>query len=658
MTRPSPYAGRGRTLAAALALGFGASAALTLSSPSAAEGPDASASPSASSEPPPGGETEPPPEEPPDREPFPDMAIDLTPRSGPPGAEVRVTGVGVWCYDSGQERTNRVRIDWVRGGSGWVYDDPAEGNGSIAVTLTVPDVAPGANGVEVSCPNEGDQRTEQFTVEAEPTPSTPPSQPPTTTPTVSSPPAIPPTPIVERRLVTTRVTSVAPRATPTSAPTPTPARTSTPTPRPTTSPPPAAAVPSSSPPAAPAPSAERAGVPPISKSEFLPPLDRLSFDWLTLVLTAAVAIMLIILVAFPADIFNKTYEACRKEIHSLLRVKLLRKILAAPAWYQGAMLILTAVTLWFLFSHNEGPAAVKGSLGNGNIVAQTIALLVAIPLVMAVYTAPGELYLRRLRKAVLRVPPVALAVAVVCGAISYRFELEPVYAYGLFAMFVARHNAPKVPENQRARGVLFSFLSLAALVLVCYYGFTVNFAPTHSGSAGWTAVMFDAICYWIVVLGAECLIFTLLPMRFLDGRTLAGWSLWLWTGLQLGAAVFFWTVLNGKAAADPTKINDEGVPKAILFFVIFGVLSLAFWAYFRWPNRPTRHRGDHDAPPLADMFRLAAALRRYRDELVVAGRWLKKTSHLLGRAALHACQATAQFTRRALAARPRPTRPE
>jgi hypothetical protein len=566
---------------------------------------------------------------------FPELRIDLTPRSGPPGTQVQVSGVGVWCYDSGEERVNSVRVAWTRGDDRWVRDRPSDGEGRIAVTLTVPAVEPGPIGVEVSCPNEGETRTEQFAVE--PAPTTPTPSTPTSTPPMTS---TPPTPIVESPFTpfwTTSPTPASPSIAATSSPTPTP----TPKSRPSSAPP-AALAPAAPPPPSttPAPSlspvAERAGVPPISKSELLPPFDRVSFAMPIMVLAAALAVLLIMLVAFPADIFNKTYESCRREIHRFLRLNKLGKLFSLPPWVQGLLLAGAAINLGMLLSSDEGPAAVVSGGAKGNLIAQTLALVVAVPLVMAAYTAPGELYLRRLRAAVMSVPIPALLFAVLCGLLSLWLELEPAYTYGLFAMFIVRRlttqaaegrpvaEEPPVPEAKKAHGVLLSALCLAGLIAAGYAGFTANAATAHSGVAGWGPVILDAICYWIVVLGAESLIFALLPIRFLDGRTLAGWSLWLWTLLQFGAGWFFWTVLQLKAQADPGKLDERAVPKAILFFAIFGVLSLAWWGYFRWPNRPTRRYGDNDAPPLDEIFRPQVAIRRYRDEVVLAGRGLAR----------------------------------
>nr|WP_221377740.1 FGLLP motif-containing membrane protein [Actinoplanes polyasparticus] len=547
--------------------------------------------------------------------------MTLEPRSGRPGTEVLVSGAGFICEPPRGDGRDPVVVQWS-GLDSFEKAYPDFDSGRFTAALTVPAEATGTIEATVRCLWDDSGHRQTFTVEPEPDVSTPPSDPVTSDPTIPPTPR-PSTPTSPATPSTPNLPPTAPTSSPTPSPSPTPSASAAP---------PAALAPGTPPPppsTTPAPSlspvAERAGVPPISKSEFLPTFDQLSFTIPIMVLAAALAAVLIILVAFPADIFNKTYENCREEIHRFLHLRHLSKLLSVPPWVQGVVLAAAAVSLGLLLSSDEGPAGGD----KGNIIAQTIALAVAAPLVMAAYATPGELHLRRFRKAVMTVPLPALVFAVLCGLLSHGLKLEPGYTFGLFAMFFMLRGQKHPPEANKGRAVLFSALCLAALVAAGYAGFTVISPAAHSGAAGWAAVVFDAICYWLVVLGAESLIFALLPMRFLDGRTLAGWSLWLWTILQFGAGWFFWMVLQLKVHAnadkfDADKITGNAELRAVLFFVVFGTLSLAFWGYFQWPGRPTWKPGDSHSPPLSELFRPRVAARRYRDEVVLAGRGLAR----------------------------------
>ncbi|SNY65677.1 FGLLP motif-containing membrane protein [Paractinoplanes atraurantiacus] len=415
-------------------------------------------------------------------------------------------------------------------------------------------------------------------------------------------------------------------------------------------------------------------------------MDQLSFSWPVLVLTAGLAALLVILIAFPAEVFNKTFERNKNEIHGVIRALGVRGPGSVPAWLQGGLLVVTAALLALAFSGDEGPATVKIPDGglvaqgqslaeqSGNMLAHAVALLVAIPLVMTAYAAPGELYLRRVRrgKAVLRVPMIALGVALTCALASHVLDLKPSYTYGLFAMFVVVRFKRQPTVGQSARAVLWSAGGLAALVGAAYLGYQGSWAPAHTAGAGWLPVLGNAIAFWVVVLGAETLVFALMPVKFLDGRTVAGWCLSLWTGLQFLAAWFFWMVVKGRAAANPPGVDDHQILKALCLFLAFGVASFLFWGYFRWPNRPTaREFGGAPEPP-ARLPRPADAVRRYRKEAALARQALHMAGPRAGRAvwtsafragaALEAGARQAygrmRVTMRRARANPRPFRPE
>ncbi|XVV10716.1 FGLLP motif-containing membrane protein [Actinoplanes sp. CA-131856] len=364
----------------------------------------------------------------------------------------------------------------------------------------------------------------------------------------------------------------------------------------------------------------------------MPTLERLTLSGPVLALTAALAALLVILIAFPAEVFNKTFERNKNEIHGALEALGVRRPGPLPTWIQAGLLVVTAALLALAFSGDEGPATVKIPDGglvaqgqslaaqSGNMLAQAVALLVAIPLVMTAYAGPGEIYLRRKRgAAVLRVPMVALGVALVCALGSHLLDLKPSYTYGMFAMFVlvgVERREP--PRGQSARAVLWSVCGLGLLVGAAYLGYTGSWGPSHTGQAGWLPVLGNAIAFWVVVLGAETLVFALMPVRFLDGRAIASWCLSLWTGLQFLAAWFFWIVIQGRAAANPQDVDDHQILKALCLFLAFGVASGLFWGYFRWSGRPTAGLGDGGPQPPARLTRPPAAVRRYRREAVQA----------------------------------------
>ncbi|WP_204298808.1 FGLLP motif-containing membrane protein [Actinoplanes campanulatus] len=360
----------------------------------------------------------------------------------------------------------------------------------------------------------------------------------------------------------------------------------------------------------------------------MPTLDDVSLDPSLLLLVAAMAVLLFILVAFPSDVFNKTYENRREEIHGAIRALGVKRRNRMPSWLQATLLIVIAVGAALLSGKGEGPAAQPPG---GNWALNMAAVLIAVPLVMAAYSGPGEIYLWRIRgRATLYVPPVALAVGVACAVFSQVCELNPTYAYGLFCTFIlfrdkkaANRDGTKgasadtriePTEAQRAYGVLWSVAGLSALIALGYIGFSANWENAHAANAGWYTVLFDAVAYWVVVLGAESLVFALIPMRFLDGRTVAGWRLLAWMPLQIAAGFFFWYVIQRRGEVNGLRPTGDEWLRAMGFFLLFGLAAMTFWGYFQWKGRPTAGFSTRPMAPFTALFQPVTFAGRLRTE--------------------------------------------
>ncbi|MBW6433491.1 hypothetical protein KZ829_07005 [Actinoplanes hulinensis] len=370
-------------------------------------------------------------------------------------------------------------------------------------------------------------------------------------------------------------------------------------------------------------SAKPAGFTPIRASWAMPTLDDVSLDPSLLLLVAAMAVLLFILVAFPSDVFNKTYENRREEIHGAIRALGVKRRNRMPSWLQATLLIVVSVGAALLSGKGEGPAA---QLPDGNWALNLAAVLIAVPLVMAAYSGPGEIYLWRVRgSASLYVPPIALAVGVACALFSQVCELNPTYAYGLFCTFILFRGTKQAnrtstgartepTEAQRAYGVLWSVAGLSVLIALGYIGFSANWENAHAADADWYTVLFDAVAYWVVVLGAESLVFALIPMRFLDGRTVAGWRLLAWMPLQIAAGFFFWYVIQRRGEVNELRPTGDEWLRAMGFFLLFGLAAMTFWGYFQWKGRPTAGFSTQPMAPFTVLFQPVTFAGRLRTE--------------------------------------------
>ncbi len=323
-----------------------------------------------------------------------------------------------------------------------------------------------------------------------------------------------------------------------------------------------------------------AGLPhPVRVTETAATPLALKFKPAGIALAALLGGFLVLLLAFPSELFNKTYQENEAEIHFLFRRAGLTRYHLRPIYGLIAFVLLgVALSVWVAL--DEG--------SKGNIAAVALGALIALPVVTFAFELPREFYGRFRSKArgTLHVLPTALAVGLVCAIVSRALHLHPAYLYGVFAGFAAAAGA-EVGEAEEGKSILIAVIALAVIMIAAWFGWGALDAQAHGPHRDWFVIIASTGLFWIFMLGAEALVFGLMPLRYLDGSALRRWRTLAWLLPQFAAAAFFVYVqmLHGETEKINT-INQLVRPFAL--FLVFGVLSFAFWGYFRWNGRPTR----------------------------------------------------------------------
>lgn len=306
--------------------------------------------------------------------------------------------------------------------------------------------------------------------------------------------------------------------------------------------------------------------------------DEVSTSLTRVLHSAALALVLVLLVGFPAEIFNKTLEENYDEIRGWLgRRHRRRRRRPLP---ESAQLALFAVLGALLLCLVDPSAAV-----DRKTAALALGFVVALPLMMMFFELPIEVYYTRVSGllSTMKVLPLALAVAAACTLLSREAHFQPGYVYGLFAGYAALRGR-RLAGAQEGRGILIGALCALGISLIAWliWGKSVSHAAAGPHPSFGLLVL-DATLSSMFVLGVEGVVFALIPLRFLYGHKLARWNRTLWALLfALGMFGFVHVLLD-------TKSKEVGlVPliSVIALFVAFGVLSLAFWAYFRYRPHP------------------------------------------------------------------------
>jgi hypothetical protein len=311
-----------------------------------------------------------------------------------------------------------------------------------------------------------------------------------------------------------------------------------------------------------------------------------------------------LLIVFPAQLFNSTYEENHERIDvALARLRFWRRrpsvstatVGAIPAQPPDETIVEPAPA-----SRVRRLAVFAGCLVVGTLLAgfldpkfgtttASYALLTGV-FVSVLVTVLVVVLAGRLHRSVthhesdwyLEAIPSALLVAVVCVLVSRLTHFEPGYLYGVLggAVFVA---ALERRDEGRAE------VTVSVVVLVLALGSWIAFEPvSHAATkagAGYPVLALDSLLASLFIGSLEGMLFGLVPLRFLPGARIKNWSWAAWAVLAAVVAYVFVHVLLMPESGYLGRSTSASVTTTIALFAAFAVVSVLFWAYFRW--RPT-----------------------------------------------------------------------
>lgn len=318
----------------------------------------------------------------------------------------------------------------------------------------------------------------------------------------------------------------------------------------------------------------------------LPSPGQVSTSPAVLAVSAAVALGIIPLLAFPSQLFNSTLQENYDEISGWLAAHRAhrrrpppraRGKLAQTAQFGG--FLLTGAVLYGLLTPGFG--------FNRTSLALAAGLVLALLVICVGFSVPTLTYMRRRfgDRGRLRILPGTILVAVACVGLSRLLHFQPGALYGLLAVFVFGRDLDKQHKG-RLSAVSAAFI-LTVSVGAWFLRVPVASAAGRPG-AGLGVLILDAALSAIFLLGLESLVISLLPLRFLDGSNVMAWNRVVWAVL-FGAGVFavFHVLLRpGSGYVGHSSAGSLVVVGA--FYVAFGLLSVGFWAYFRFRPQPLR----------------------------------------------------------------------
>jgi len=318
----------------------------------------------------------------------------------------------------------------------------------------------------------------------------------------------------------------------------------------------------------------------------VPTANQVVFSGVAVGTSALLALLFLILAAFPGQLFNKTYEENEAEIGRWFARggALTAGFRTALARFWGrpigiVIFVIISALLYGFLSPSFGLSQES--------VASFIGILIGLLVVMLAFELPLVFTQRRVNRdrGHVRVLPVTLIVALFCVVISRVTGFQPGYLYGLILGYVFAHEL-SLRDEARAHvstAIWILVVSLGAWLLLPFAGQSLTGEPLV------TLALSTALAT-IFVAGLEALMFELVPLRFLRGEVVYTWRRSVWAVLFTVAAFLFVFIMLEPQAGYLGSTRVSPLLPAVILFVVFGLASVLFWAYFRF--RPERTEPD------------------------------------------------------------------
>ena len=304
--------------------------------------------------------------------------------------------------------------------------------------------------------------------------------------------------------------------------------------------------------------------------------DELSFSPKLIAESVLFAALLILLVGFPAEMFNSTLLENYEEISGWFSWSWIRRLRTWLSGWHGAIVMVTFAAVGAIIHSQLEPhfAFDKGGL------ALLLGLFLVFMIVSLTYDVMRRVHLRKRHdlSSVLRAQLIGMVVASILVVASRLGHFHPGYMYGLFT---ALAYAAVLHESHHGRALAFASMRLLAVAIVAWFLWIPVKHMAEEPDAGFLILMLDAMLAVLWVAGLAAIVFGLAPLRFFYGETVKAWSFWGWAAIWgTSVLMFVYTLLHPERGLYGSS-EEASLVSVLALFIGFGLFSIAFWSYFR-----------------------------------------------------------------------------
>ncbi len=336
----------------------------------------------------------------------------------------------------------------------------------------------------------------------------------------------------------------------------------------------------------------------------------MKLDGAVLATNAFLALLFVLLFGLTSEILNSTLDEHRKIVEGWAdrlvkrRLPFLRPLARADAWIdslgqrgrRGAIAQIVVV-LGLL-------GVVYGFLSDGfgfNKAGLVLVLSMMVGLATILYLNYGgkALVIERFHHApaTVRAYGSAIILAAVFVMASRWLDFHPGLLYGFVATTVILRPIDLTPRQQ-ARMVLGPAIAVLTASLVAWALLDPLRAATGNADAFFPALA-QAVLGIVFIGGLESLLFGLLPIRFMDGAKVMGWSRRAWAIVYFVVVFLWWQLLLNRDEAYVDAFRQTGVLAVFAMLGFFMATTGVVWTYFWRRDRAAEAAGAADAAEAA-----------------------------------------------------------
>jgi hypothetical protein len=326
---------------------------------------------------------------------------------------------------------------------------------------------------------------------------------------------------------------------------------------------------------------------PSAISDSIPTIDRIFRTPLVIVLSAGLALAILLLVAFPAELLNSTLASNTRRMGRWYAA-VENGIDRATEWFTSVtrtraiaaavLVVLTSLIFGFVDpEYGFDPVSLR----------MTISLAIGLFIVTYVSSWISGAIIRRVWAIDTRVSlqPAALLFAVIGVIVARVLEFSPGFLIGLV---IGLDIVSRVGAQYRVRAILTNIGVIVGLAVTAWLGFSLMSALMTGEPTMISLLVSDALIA-TTAEGLTAALAALLPLGFLDGHEVFRRSKLLWAGTFAAVATVFSLIVLPTAAGETSDVADVGF--WMLIMVIFAAVTLTLWAILHFTGRD---EGDDD----------------------------------------------------------------